>query len=397
MQPGVTVVESTIEGAGLPSSTAIPVFVGFTDKNYGDESEPILQQIASMAEYQGVFGGAANPKADCALFHTVAHYFESGGEPCFIASVGGYFELEWPLSAVNISARLTSKALFSELQREPSIALFAVPDLALLNDDDVQTIRATWTGITAGCTASQRLFALIDAPKTIAATENMLSNLNNISLVNGSWGAAYWPYLKVKSSLGAAIHIPPSAAVAVMMQQIDASRGIWKPPANTALINIIEPEYSHLQGAGLFKQDETYINLIRSFPGRGTRVWGARTLSDGSDDALAYVQLRRLVSYIENTLADIGRFVVFEPNNDITWVKLKGVTSGWLYELWSDGALYGQSETEAFQISLGIGESMTVADIKAGKLIMSVSLALQYPAEFIQVSVQFDTRTLVSE
>ncbi|MBY0444020.1 MAG: phage tail sheath subtilisin-like domain-containing protein, partial [Burkholderiales bacterium] len=192
---------------------------------------------------------------------------------------------------------------------------------------------------------------------------------------------------------GAGLVVPPSGAVAAVIQRVDRLRGVWKAPANEALAQVVKPEFSVLQAqaqALLSSQGSLPCNLIRSFPGRGVRVWGCRTLLDEDGSPWRYLQVRRLLSYIENRLRELGRFCVFEPNNEITWLKLKSLFRSVLSELWLRGALYGRSEEEAFRLYVGLGESMTQDDIMAGRLIFRVELAALYPAEFLELSLRFN-------
>jgi len=178
--------------------------------------------------------------------------------------------------------------------------------------------------------------------------------------------------------------------MAAVIQQTDRERGVWKAPANVALAHVVQPAVSHLQADGLFNNDGASINLIRSFPGRGVRVWGCRTLTPLTSSPWRYIQIRRLLSYIEAKLIRVGRFSVFEPNNEITWLKLKSRARSWLRKLWRSGGLFGGVESEAFELFVGLNESMTADDIKAGRLIMKVKVCALYPAEFIEIHLRFD-------
>jgi len=185
--------------------------------------------------------------------------------------------------------------------------------------------------------------------------------------------------------------VPASGAVAAKIGECDRDRGIWTAPANLALSRVVKPISPQLDADDLYSETGVSINLIRSFPGRGVRIWGCRTLADGTSTYWRYLQVRRLVGYIETSLAQLARFVVFEPNNEITWAKLKGQTLTWLRALWMRGALAGVNEKDAFSVLVGLDESMTRDDIAVGRLVMTVDLAVLAPAEFIQINLQFHT------
>ncbi len=417
MQPGVHFLDSVIERQRTTAETAVPVFVGYTQKvPAASDGETLVYAIASLAQYEEKLGGPVPSgvflddwTARCALYDAVWHYFESGGGPCFVASVGCYTDLE-NVTATSIADDLRSDALFAAISREPSITLLAIPDLALFADNQVADLLSVWEAALVACERYPKLFALLDPPSGFAAAKTCLKWLGERDRAGAARGAAYWPHLIIRYDTSAGEYarvaesyahsaeapffsrcLPPSAAVAALIQRTDRERGVWKAPANERLPHVIKPLYSYRLGEQLFNAHGASINLIRSFPERGVRVWGCRTLVRDPVSPWRYVQVRRLLSYIEDHLAELGRFVMFEPNNEITWLKLKGLSRSWLHKLWQKGGLFGSQEKEAFRLLLGIGESMTEEDVRAGKLIMHIFVAAQYPAEFIQLQVQLNT------
>ena len=138
--------------------------------------------------------------------------------------------------------------------------------------------------------------------------------------------------------------LPPSAAVAGVYARVDRERGVWKAPANVSLSSVIGPvsKITHDEQAGL-NVDPTAgksINAIREFTGKGTLIWGARTLA-GNDNEWRYVSVRRLFNMIEESTKKATSFAVFEPNDATTWLKVKGMIEAYLYGLWERGALAG--------------------------------------------------------
>ncbi len=124
------------------------------------------------------------------------------------------------------------------------------------------------------------------------------------------------------------------------------------------------------------------VNAIRSFTGRGILVWGARTLA-GNDNEWRYVPVRRLFIYVEESIKKATEFVVFEPNDGNTWLRVKTMIQNFLLNLWKDGALAGAVPDDAFFVKVGLGETMTSQDILEGKLIIEIGMAAVRPAEFI--------------
>jgi uncharacterized protein len=124
------------------------------------------------------------------------------------------------------------------------------------------------------------------------------------------------------------------------------------------------------------------INAIRVFAGKGTLVWGARTLA-GNDNEWRYVSVRRLYIYIEESVKKATEFVVFEPNNANTWLRAKTMIENFLSTLWRDGALAGAKTDDAYYVKVGLGETMTSLDILEGRMNIEIGLAAVRPAEFI--------------
>lgn len=179
--------------------------------------------------------------------------------------------------------------------------------------------------------------------------------------------------------------LPSSGAVAGVYAQVDANRGVWKAPANVALQDVVKPALA------LTNEDqEDYnvhptgksINLIRAFAGKGTLVWGARTLA-GNDNEWRYINVRRLFGMVEASVEKGLQAFVFEPNDANTWVKAKSMVESFLRSLWQQGALLGSQPKDAFYVNIGLGKTMTAQDILAECMILEVGLAATRPAEFI--------------
>jgi phage tail sheath protein FI len=124
------------------------------------------------------------------------------------------------------------------------------------------------------------------------------------------------------------------------------------------------------------------INAIRAFTGRGTMVWGARTLA-GNDNEWRYVNVRRLFIMIEESAKKSTAFAVFEANDASTWLKVKGMLESYLYGLWEQGALQGSKPEAAYYVNVGLGKTMTAQDVLEGRLIVEIGIAAVRPAEFI--------------
>ncbi|OTA18523.1 phage tail sheath protein [Xenorhabdus vietnamensis] len=175
---------------------------------------------------------------------------------------------------------------------------------------------------------------------------------------------------------------PPSAAIAGIYCQTDNQRGVWKAPANVALTGVkglTDKVDDDRQG----DMNNKGINVIRSFTDRGLMVWGARTCADANDTHWRYIPVRRLFNSVERDIRQALRAVLFETNNQPTWMRAKAAVDQYLYALWQKNALMGDRPEEAYFIHIGQDITMSDADIKQGKMIMKVGLAAVRPAEFI--------------
>lgn len=181
--------------------------------------------------------------------------------------------------------------------------------------------------------------------------------------------------------------IPPSGAVAGIYAETDASRGVWKAPANVAIrasLGPVLPIDDRKQEALNVHTTGKSINAIRSFRGRGIRIWGARTLA-GNDLEWRYVPVRRFFIYVEKFVRKAVEPYVFESNDANTWIQVRLLLDNFLTAQWRKGALAGATTTEAYYVKVGLGESMTAEDLLEGRLIVEIGLAAARPAEFIVI------------
>ncbi|MGZ5075076.1 MAG: phage tail sheath family protein [Methylobacter sp.] len=193
-------------------------------------------------------------------------------------------------------------------------------------------------------------------------------------------------YNQIKADLAnQRITLPPSPAIAGVYASVDRDRGVWKSPANVSLNAVIgaASKISDTAQESLnIHPTGKSINAIRDFTGKGTLVWGARTLA-GNDNEWRYVSVRRLFITIEESTRKASAFAVFEPNDATTWLKVKAMIESYLYSLWQQGALAGSKPESAYFVSVGLGKTMTAQDILEGRMIVSIGVAAVRPAEFI--------------
>ena len=180
--------------------------------------------------------------------------------------------------------------------------------------------------------------------------------------------------------------IPPSGAVVGCYAATDRDRGVWKAPANVSLNSVVNPteiyDALELDALNIDVNGGKSINAIRAFTGKGTLIWGARTLA-GNDNEWRYIPVRRFYNMVEESIKKSTYWAVFEPNNANTWVKVKGMIDNYLTNKWKDGALVGAKPDDAFFVKIGLGTTMSAQDILEGRMNVEIGMAVVRPAEFI--------------
>ncbi len=194
-------------------------------------------------------------------------------------------------------------------------------------------------------------------------------------------------YSQIRAYVDAAsMTLPPSGAIAGIYAQVDRTRGVWKAPANVGVSLAIAPAIpvtNDLQdGLNVDANTGKSINVVRSFFGKGTMVWGARTLA-GNDSEWKYINVRRFANFVEESVKKAINAFVFEPNDANTWVKVRTMIENFLSNQWRDGALMGSKSDHAYRVAVGLGKTMSAQDVLDGYMIVEVYLAIVRPAEFV--------------
>ncbi|MEB5889995.1 phage tail sheath family protein [Enterobacter roggenkampii] len=373
--PGIQLSTETRASKAMTVDTAVPLFIGYTTGQHAAGEIRFIENVDTLSS--GV------------LHQTLQHYFASGGQGCYVFSLGGWDE-QHSDPASDLASR--SVALGQALGAETTITLLAFPDMIRIPDGDPVTWGAVWQSMAALCDVRPGLFAVLDTP---FEAEDTVTALKGFAREGQTRTAAYWPHLYTDGEQGTRITVPPSGAVIASVQHVDHQYGVWRAPANIALPQVICPVCRAVEYEHLFALQDVACNLIRSFPGRGTRIWGCRTLTSDHGSSFRYIQMRRLLDYVERSLGLLARMYLFEPNNEVTWYKIKGQFHNWLRRLWQQGGLSGGQESDAFSIRLGLNETMTQDDILTGKMIVLVRIAPLNPAEYIDITLQLNAQAAV--
>jgi phage tail sheath protein FI len=208
----------------------------------------------------------------------------------------------------------------------------------------------------------------------IAAQEQELSNKSPL----------YASIARAATSQG--IILPPSGAIAGAYARTDADRGVWKSPANVSLNYVAAPIVAltdaQQEALNVDVDSGKSINAVRAFTGKGTLVWGARTLA-GSDNEWRYVAVRRFFLMAEESIKKATAQFVFEANDANTWVRVRAMIENFLTLQWRAGALAGVKAENAFFVRVGLGQTMTPQNVLDGFMIIEIGMAVVRPAEFI--------------
>lgn len=444
--PGVYVEEiSTLPPSIVQASTAIPAFLGYTEKasNNGvaNSLNLVPTRISNMLEFRQYFGGPQHAKFEITnsnnaarsitatapvhkLYYALDLYFRNGGSGCYIVSVGNFgSDQTTAKTKSNFSNGLTALAA----EEEPTLLVMSeAVDLAA---DDYY---ALCQDALKHCSGFKNRFCILDVPQPAAGVtlEAAFKLFRDKMTTHLKYGAVYFPHLAtslsyefndkdvtlkgtkdntnqkdkdlsafltddtglyntIKLELASpqySVVLPSSAAIAGVYAAVDAERGVWKAPANVALNAVIAPTVKiTTEVQDKMNIDATTgksINAIRAFSGKGIVVWGARTLA-GNDNEWRYISVRRLFSMIEDSAMKATFFAVFEPNDATTWLKVKSMIESFLYSLWQQGALAGPTPQAAYFVKVGLGSTMTSQDILEGRMIVEIGVAASRPAEFI--------------
>lgn len=448
--PGVYIDEVSLLPPSVAGvETSIPAFIGYTekadDKKVGDlDMKPT--KIKSLKDYETYFGKVAESgikvsivddtdASDVLLRRTVSVqvtpakrnmyyqmqlFFANGGSVCYVVSVG-----QGSSSVAPDTDELADGLEKVKKLDEPTLIVF--PDA--INSTNEAKVYDLYKKALKQAADLQDRFVIMDV-KTV---DTFRSNVGTDNLM---YGAAYYPsletllawviddttvnvehkvnkagagaltggaydgkklsdvpksnalYGEIKQKIGETnITLYPSSAAAGVYAAVDASRGVWKAPANAALTSVVAPtvmiDDQDQRDLNVDVDGGKSINAIRTLTGRGAAVvWGARTL-DGNSGEWRYINVRRFFNFVEESVKKSTYRFVFEPNDANTWVSVRAMIENFLTLQWRAGALQGAKPEQAFFVRVGLNQTMTTDDILSGRLIIEIGMAVVRPAEFI--------------
>lgn len=370
--------------AGVGTSTA--AFIGEADRLAGaDVGKP--KKFTNWSEFSAFIKGAgATP--DTPIYTTVNRtlalavfgFFANGGTTCYVVPIaaGGMGNLQAPLDT---------------LKPIDEIAIVAAPG-AQGTAPKVQ--------IMDHCFEMQDRVAVLDGEKA-PASDSTPDDIYGGPMPGGgpttpdkfSYGAIYFPWLKVFNPLftdGGAepelLDVPPSGHVAGIWARVDATRGVFKAPANEGVVGIVDLERPMDKNKQI-SLNPPGINVIRPFGG-SPMVYGARTLGGDRNGEYRYLNVRRFMNFLKESIDQGTQFVVFEPNTPALWQRIIRSVSDFLYNQWRDGALFGATPKDAFFVKCD-AETNPASTREAGQVITEIGVAVTKPAEFVIFRIQQNT------
>ncbi|MEZ6134626.1 MAG: phage tail sheath subtilisin-like domain-containing protein [Pirellulaceae bacterium] len=271
--------------------------------------------------------------------------------------------------------------------------LALIDEVALIVAPDEVRFPPLTNALVDQCESLRDRFAILSVPAGSSGVQNINPPRDS------SYGAVYYPWIRVYDTRTQDnLLVPPAGHIAGIYARTDVQRGVHKAPANEIVKGMIyqdinatrKPLEFTLSKGGQDILNPRGVNVIRDFRAdrRSIRVWGARTMS--SDPLWRYINVRRLFLYVEESIDEGTQWVVFEPNDESTWARVRQVVTNFLTLVWRSGALQGSSEEQAFFVRCG-PDTMTSADIDAGRLICEVGIAPVKPAEFVIFRIQQKT------
>jgi uncharacterized protein len=357
-------------------STDVAGFVGFTERG---SYRPNL--VTSFAQFKRIFGAPVSP-ARGFLPYAVRGFFENGGRKAYIARVGRGAKAmvaagEFVGSPKTKPSRRRGLAALADVGE---ISMLALPDSAhprIRTKSRGSILRAA----VAQCEALRDRVVFIDAP---AGVRDLGQSDPAIAKIQSSYAAVYGPWLEVTQGKRALpVSLPPSGHLMGIYARNDNERGVWKAPAGT------EAEVRGISGLSFSLTEkerqslaDARINTIADFrnAGRGIVVWGARTRS--TDPDWKYVNIRRYITFLENSIDRGLQWVVFEPNGESLWANVRATVQDFLLNQWKTGALQGAKPEQAFFVRCD-RTTMTQNDIDNGRLVCLIGIAPVRPAEFV--------------
>ncbi|MEV0375682.1 phage tail sheath C-terminal domain-containing protein [Streptomyces sp. NPDC050636] len=313
------------------------------------------------------------------LHEAVYGFFANGGSSCYILRL----DPTKPLAS-EVEGDLDKRTGLAGLKSVADVTMVAVPDL-WSRGTTPEIGAAILDKVVGHCAAMRNRLTLCEPPPDTApaGVSQFLTRLAGPDSDDAAFTALYYPWVEVPGVDGARRTVPPSGHLAGVWARTDTERGVFKAPANQNLrgvlalpVRLTDQRHGELNDKG--------VNCLRVFPERGLLVWGARTRSSSRD--WRYLNVRRLVSFLSDSIRQSSTWAVFEPNDDRLWAALRHSVASFLTDQWRQGALLGRTPDEAFYVICDRSNNKPET-IDAGQVICDIGVAPVRPAEFVQFTI----------
>jgi Bacteriophage tail sheath protein len=359
--------------------TGVTAFLGVTDE--GPRNQPI--RVGSFEQYEKVFGAP-----DSYMTHALRGFFDNGGRTAYVVNVAAEGGLD-PTPDDFIGLQGAERRGLQALERIDDVDLVVAPDLMFhyrrsVAFQEPEHVLAVQRAMVEHCEKLHDRFCLLDP----LPGHNLAEALNWRGRFDSSHASFYFPWIKVRKGEEVLAPIPPSGHIAGMIARNDRQEGVHRAPANQPLQGLVDVA----QRVRKRERDHAFdhrVNTLMAFPGRGIRIWGARTLS--SDPAFAQINVRRLFILVRKSVEKYAQWVVFEPNDPSLWKKMVRSVDVFLGDLWTEGALVGAAKDEAYYVKCD-EETNPPEARDVGQLLCEIGISPVKPAEFIVVRIHQWTR-----
>ena len=364
--------------------TGVCAFLGVTQQGPRNEAT----RVGSYEQYERLFG-----VGDDFMTAGVRGFFDNGGQTAYILNISPEGGLDCTPDDY-IGQQGTEVRGLQALERIDDVDLICAPDLMgqfkkSVGFQQPEHVLAVQRAIIEHCEKMHDRFAILDS----LPDQTLQEAIDWRGHFDTSHAAFYYPWVKVRKGDDVLPPVPPSGHIAGSIAAADITEGVHRAPANLKIEGLVDASVR------VRKRDRDYafdhrVNTLIAFPGRGIRVWGARTLS--SDQSFMQINVRRLFILIRKSVDKYAQWVVFEPNEPTLWKKITRSVEVFLSDLWKTGALLGGSEEEAFYVKCD-DETNPPEARDAGELVIEIGVAPTKPAEYIVVRVHQWTRERTDE
>jgi uncharacterized protein len=367
--PGVYVIEEPTSApiAGVGTSTA--AFIGvIPPPDPAKTPSPILDTVklcTNFSEFKKFLNVdfSKTETGQSLLAHAVFGFFRNGGTRCFVIAVAKEAQIGGALE---------------KFEAIDEIAIVAAPGV---------TTRSVLAAIGDHCKSLGDRVAIFDTPEVVVDKNGDLDttlldpgSAKKVIPDNSDYAALYFPWIQVFDPISNSnIYVPPSGHMAGVYARVDALRGVFKAPANEPVLGAIGLRYD-LSKAKQDGLNPKGINCIRTLNGN-IRVWGARTLG-GEANGIRYINVRRLLNYLRESIDEGTQWAVFEPNSPDLWAKIRRNINAFLLTVWRSGALFGTTPEQAFFVKCD--EETNPPELREqGQVVTEIGVAIVKPAEFV--------------